>query len=119
MQRSSRHAFAISFDARLKDPEQTSLSTEQVVGILRRRAPWVLLCVVVAALAAYGYSKHETKKYTATAAVAFSNNPLSQQIAGSRAYSSSSNLLAQQDSNLELVKLGDMAAKTASCWVMG
>jgi len=97
------------------DSESTSLSMEQFLGVLRRRAPWILLCVVLVAGAAYGFSKHQTKKYTATASVSFSSNPLDQQIAGlSSGGSSSSSVLAQQDSNLELVSLGNMAAKTAS-----
>jgi capsular exopolysaccharide synthesis family protein len=96
------------------DTEQTNLSLEQVLGILRRRAPWIPLCLVLVAGAAYGYSKHQTKKYTATAAIAFNNNPLNQQIAGLSGSGSTSNLLAQQNSNIELVRFGDMAAKTAS-----
>jgi len=90
-----------------------TLNLEQALGVLRRRLSLIALCVVVVAGAAFGFSKHQTKKYTATAALAFSNNSLSQQIAGLPP-SSSSNLLAQQASNLELVRLGDMAAKTAS-----
>jgi polysaccharide biosynthesis transport protein len=98
----------------MMDSEQTSLSTEQIVGILRRRAGWILLCFVVVAGAAYGYSKSQTKEYTATTSLSFSTNSLSQQIAGLPSNSNSSNLLAQEASNRELVGLGDMAAKTAS-----
>jgi capsular exopolysaccharide synthesis family protein len=94
------------------DIERAGLSLEQVLGVLRRRAPWILLCFVLVAGAAYGFSKHETKKYTATAALSFSNDPLSQQIAGLS--SSSSSGVAQQASNIELLRLGDMAAKTAT-----
>ncbi len=90
-----------------------AVDLEQALGVLRRRVPLIALCLVVVAGAAFGFSKHQTKKYTATASVVFSNNPLSQQIAGLPA-GSSGNLLAQQASNLELVRLGDMAAKTAS-----
>src|SRR5580704_6051042 len=96
---------------KLMDPDHTSLSIEQTFGILRRRAPWVLLCLIVISGVAYGWSKRETKKYTATAALSFSSSVLSQEIAGLSTNSSSA--LAQEDSNLELVKLGDMAAKTA------
>ena len=64
------------------DFEQTSLSIEQVLGVIRRRVLWILLCFVLVTAAAYGYSKYQTKKYTATAAVAFNDNPLNQQIAG-------------------------------------
>ena len=94
------------------EPEQTNLSFDQVLGILWRRAPWILLCFVLVAGAAFVYSKREPKKYTATAAVVFSSNPLSRQIAG-LSPTTSSNAVAQQDSNLELVRVGDTAVKTA------
>lgn len=89
-----------------------TLSLEQAMRIVRRRVPLIVLCVVVVAGAALVYSKHQTKMYTATASLAFSYDPLSQQIAGLQG--PSVNQLAQQASNLELVKLGDLAAKTAS-----
>ena len=88
------------------------IDLEQALRILRRRGPLIALCVVVVAGAAYLYSKHETKKYTAVASVAFSSNPLSEQIAGLQ--TPTGNQLVQQASNLELVRLGDMAAKTAT-----
>src|SRR5664280_1469660 len=94
------------------DTEQTNLGFEQVLGILRRRAPWILLCFVLVAAAAYGFSKHQTKKYTATASLVFNNNQQAQQVAGLQTVGSS-NQLAQQNTNLKLVELGDMAAKTA------
>ncbi len=86
------------------------IDLEQALRVLRRRGPLIALCVVVVAGAAYLYSKHETKKYTATASLAFSSNPLSEQIAGFQ--TPTGNALVQQASNLELVRLGDMAAKT-------
>jgi capsular exopolysaccharide synthesis family protein len=95
------------------DSEQGGLSIEQILGIIRRRAVWVVLCLALVTVGAYAVSKRQTKKYTATASLAFSLNSLSQQIAG-LAVSSGSSLLAQQASNVELVKLGDMASKTAS-----
>lgn len=96
------------------DSEQTSLSAAQMLGILRRRALWIGLCLVLVVGAAYGYSKHKTKMYTATAALSFNTSSLDQQIAGLSASSSSSNPLVQQDSNLELVKVGNVPAKIAS-----
>jgi capsular exopolysaccharide synthesis family protein len=94
------------------DTEQTNLSLERVLGILRRRAGWIVLCFVLVAASAYGFSKHQTKKYTATASLVFNNNQLGQQVAG-LPVASSNNQLAQQNTNLKLVQLGDMAAKTA------
>jgi capsular exopolysaccharide synthesis family protein len=94
------------------DTEQTNQSLEQMLGVLRRRAPWILVCFVLVAGAAYGFSKHQTKKYTATASLVFNNNQQAQQVAG-LAVSSSTNQQALQNTNLKLVQLGDMAKKTA------
>jgi succinoglycan biosynthesis transport protein ExoP len=95
------------------DTEQANLGTDQALRALRRRAPWILLCFVLATAGAYGYSKHKTKEYTAAAALAFNNNQLDQQIAGLSVSNNSSGPIAQQNSNIELVKFGDTAAKTA------
>ncbi len=96
-----------------QSPETTDLG--QALGVLRRRLPLIVLCVVLATGAAYAYSKHEVKKYVATASIVYNYNSLSQQVAGlSTGGLSSSGLLAQQASNIELAKGGDTAAKTAS-----
>lgn len=91
------------------------LDLKQVLSVLRRRLPVIVLCAVVVAGAAYGFSKREAKKYTTTASVVFNNNnQLAQEISGVTTPNSSSNsLLAQQATELELLKTGDMAAKTA------
>jgi capsular exopolysaccharide synthesis family protein len=85
----------------------------QILDVLRRRALWILVCVVLASGAAFAVSRHETKKYTATASLAFGNNSLSQQIAGLSGGATGSQLV-QQANNLEQVRLGDYAATTAS-----
>ena len=94
------------------DTEQTNLSFEQVLGVFRRRASWILLCCVLVTVAAYGFSRHQTKQYTATASLVFNNQQLGQQIAGLPAVGNS-DPTAQQDTNVKLVQLGDMAARTA------
>jgi capsular exopolysaccharide synthesis family protein len=96
------------------DVEQTNRSLEQFLGVLRRRAPVILLCFVIAAAAAYGYAKHQTKKYTATASLVFNNNQTNQQAAGLQTVSGGGSQPAQQNTNLKLVEIGDMAEKTAS-----
>jgi capsular exopolysaccharide synthesis family protein len=73
-----------------------------------------VLCVALVAGSAYGFSKHQTKKYTATASLVFNNSQLSEQVAGLQAVNSSSSQLAQQSTNVKLVELGESAAKTAS-----
>ena len=88
-----------------------TLSLAQVLAGLRRRAPVIALCTALVGLAAYGFSRAQTPSYTATASVVFETNPLSEQIAGLS--SSSTNPVIQQAANVQLVQLGDMAAKTA------
>jgi receptor protein-tyrosine kinase len=99
--------------ATLMDAEQSNINIEHILGVIRRRAGWILLCAVIVAASAYGFSRHQTKKYTATASLVFSNNQLAQQVAG-LSVANSSNQQALQSTNLKLVELGDMAAKTAS-----
>lgn len=95
------------------DGEQSSVGIEQALGVVRRRALLIVLCFALAAGAAYGLSKHQPKKYTATASLVFNNSQANQQAAGLQAVSSGGSQLPQQDTNLKLVQLGDMAAKTA------
>jgi len=90
-----------------------ALNLEQALRVLRRRLPLIGLCVVVVAGAAFAVSKHQPKRYTATASLSFSSNPLSQQIVGLQ--SSGGSLLQQQASNVELVRVGgETAASTAA-----
>jgi succinoglycan biosynthesis transport protein ExoP len=95
------------------DDEQTNVSIEKVLDVLRRRAPWILLCVVLTAGAAFAFSRQQTKQYTATASVVFNENQLSQQIAGLQP-AGSNNAAGQQATNVQLLQLGQTAAKTAS-----
>ena len=92
----------------------TEVHLEQILGILRRRIVWILLCILLVGGAAFGFSKHQPKKYTATASLVFNNNQLSQQVAGLQAVSNGGSQLPQQQTNVKLVELGDMAAKTAA-----
>ncbi len=94
--------------------DSEGLNFEQALGALRRRAPLILLCLVLAAGAAFGLSKRQTKKYTATASVVFVSNSLTQQIAGLSTSGGSSSALGQQVSDVELTRAGDTVARTAS-----
>jgi capsular exopolysaccharide synthesis family protein len=95
------------------DTERTSLSLEQALDVLRRRAAWIILCFLIVTGAAYGVSEQQTKKYTATAALVFNNSQPSQQVAGLPVVNSNSQQ-ALENTNVKLAKLGDMAEKTAA-----
>jgi succinoglycan biosynthesis transport protein ExoP len=96
----------------LTDADHTGLDLDQVLGILRRRWRWIALSLVLVTFAAFGFSEAQTRKYTATASLVFNSDQQSQQVAGLPA-TSPSNQQAQQNTNLKLVELGDMAAVTA------
>jgi capsular exopolysaccharide synthesis family protein len=95
------------------DSERTNLSLERVMGVLRRRGPWVVACLLLVAGTAYGFSRHQTKQYTATALLVFSSNQPSQQVAGLQAPASNETQQARENTNVKLVQVGDLAARTA------
>jgi capsular exopolysaccharide synthesis family protein len=89
-----------------------ALNLTQVLAVLRRRTVLIVGCTLVVAIAAFGFSKLQTKEYTASASLIFHSDPLSQQIAGLPA-DTSTNQFVEQASNVALVELGDIAEKTA------
>jgi succinoglycan biosynthesis transport protein ExoP len=91
--------------------DSDELNIARGLGLLRRRGLWIVLCLALAGVAAFGFSKRQTKKYTATASIVFNSSQLSQEIAGLS--STSNDLLLQQANNLELLHLGDLTVKTA------
>ena len=97
-------------------PQQSEgVNLEHLLGALRRRG-WVLgVCILLSAGVAYALARHENKRYTASAALAFTSDPLSQQISGvAPSAANAGSVLAQQATDVELVRLGDTAAKTAA-----
>ncbi len=88
---------------------------ERTMSIARRRLPLVALCAIVVAGAAFGFSKHQTKKYTASATLDFEANSFGEQIAGLQTSSpnNSTEALAQEASNVERAKGAQAAIKTA------
>ena len=96
------------------DSEQTSVNIGQLLGVLRRRALWILFCVLIAGGGAYAVSKHETKKYTTSASLVFGNGVLSEELAGLQPVVSSENTVEQEKTDVRLVRSGGAAAKTAA-----
>lgn len=93
------------------DHEQ-ALDLEQLLAILRRRAPIIALCLIVVTAAAFAFSKAQTKKYTATASLVFNNAQISQQVAGLQAVNTNEPK-AQQSTNTKLLEIGPTASQTA------
>jgi Mrp family chromosome partitioning ATPase len=85
----------------------------KTLRLLRRRGVWIALCTLLAAAAAFAYSKSQPTKYTASASVIFSSDQLSPAIAGLPALSAEGNALLRQSNNLEQLYLGGAAKATA------
>ncbi len=90
--------------------------------MLRRRAPIVVVCAAIAAISAFAFARHETKQYTATSSVLFSQNPVGL-LASGLGGATNPPSQSQQDTQVQLVGLGDVAAKTAKqlgpAWTAG
>lgn len=84
---------------------------DRVLGVIRRRGAWGALCVAIAVAGAFAYSRHESKKYTATASIVFNSQVLSQLVAGLQTPLSGQ---AEQNSSVKLLQVGDMAQRTAA-----
>ncbi len=95
---------------------QASAGFEYAVRVIRRRA-WVIgLCLVLTTLAAFGFSKLQTKRYTATAALLFANSSIAQQASGVPV-ASQTDPQGQRATNLALVQLADVVSKRTAAVV--
>jgi capsular exopolysaccharide synthesis family protein len=93
-------------------PDSTSVSLEQALAVLRRRALLLAASVIIVTGAALGFSLREATEYTATASLIFTSNQTTDQVLGLQPTDTLTQQ-SQQDTNVKLVQLGDMAAKTA------
>jgi capsular exopolysaccharide synthesis family protein len=92
-----------------------AFNLERALSVARHRLPLIALCVLVVAGAAFGFSKRQTKKYTASVSLNFETNSFGEQIAGLTTSSpnNSTAALAQEASNVEHAKSAAAAVKTA------
>lgn len=92
--------------------DEQTLGLEQALAILKRRAPLIALCFLLVSGSAFFFSKQQTKKYTAKAALVFNNSQVSQQVAGLAA-TAGVEPKAQQDTNVKLLEIGPTPSQTA------
>ncbi len=90
-----------------------TIQVGDALRIVRRRAPLVLLCVLVVAGAAFAYSHSQAKEYKATAALEFGgSNSLTQRILGGESSGTTAQTI-QQATNEKILALGETPARTA------
>jgi Mrp family chromosome partitioning ATPase len=93
------------------EPQANSL--RELLSVVRHRGWMIVACALIAGVAAYAATSREHKRYSASASVTFELNPLNGQIAGLAA-ASPATIAAQQAANVELLRVGNMAANTAA-----
>lgn len=94
-------------------PRQDAISVDHLFRVFRRRGWAVLLCVLLMPVLAFGLSTAQTKQYTATASLLFTNSSVAQQASGVQAVSQS-DPQGQRNTNLALVQLGNTVAQTTA-----
>lgn len=82
--------------------------------VLRRRLVPLALCVILVPVAAYAYSTTRPKQYKATADLLVRDLDLAQKLFGSSSFTSTTDPQREANTNLKLVALQAVAARTAS-----
>src|ERR1019366_10355209 len=86
---------------------RTPAGLQRLLTVLRRRVWVVILCMVLAAAAAFVLSKVQAKEYTATTSVVFNNQNAAQQAAGITS-TATNDPTGQRATNLLIVQLTDV-----------
>jgi len=84
---------------------------ERALKVLRRRAGLIAFCTLLTAAAALGFSRQQTKEYTATASLVFDSGQVSRIIFGQSG--GSEDTRAQQSTRVKLLELGPAATRTS------
>ncbi len=85
---------------------------ERILSVLRRRAVLIVACTLLTGAAAFGFSKQQTKEYTATASIVFNSDQLGQQVAGLQPVNSGE-AAVEKSTRVKLLELGPTAKRTA------
>jgi receptor protein-tyrosine kinase len=89
-------------------------SLEQTLRVLLKRWVLILFCGLLAAVAAVGISLTQPKEYTASSQLLFQNTQFDQQLFGSNFISPVADATSQQATNISLVALPTVAARTGA-----
>ena len=95
------------------DDSGTGASLRAFLGVIRRRLPILLICAIVVPAATLLWSLQQEEEYSASASLLFRSANLSQSLTGSSFFSSSGDASRTAQTNVELVSLGAVAARTA------
>jgi capsular exopolysaccharide synthesis family protein len=89
------------------------LSLQSTLRVLKRRRWIVAVCLIALPIAAYLYSHHQTKQYTASASLLFRDPGFDQKLLGSTLFPEGNDPARTAATNQKLVSLGVVALNTA------
>lgn len=99
--------------------QRREVGSSYPAALLALRHRWwvVVACALIVGASAVAFSKAQTKEYSATAALVFTQSELAEQLAGLQATNNAGNsndVQSLQDTNVQLVELGNMASRTTA-----
>lgn len=97
----------------IPDDSSRQADLEHVLAILRRRAGLIVLCFVVTAAAAFGFSELQQKQYSASASLLFRNPGFAEDLFGTSATLVNPVPTREAATNAKLVGLKVVAERTA------
>jgi tyrosine-protein kinase len=97
----------------MTEHEPAGLSLPDLLAMLRRRLGVILLCLLLTPAAALGVSLLQDKEYTANASLLFRDPQFDQKLFGSTFVQESKDPTREAATNVELVSLEEVAARTA------
>ncbi len=87
---------------------------DALVRLLRRRGIWIVVCTLVAGVAAVAWSSSQPKQYTATAGLLFEDSQVANQLFGSTVVAPPTDPTRAAATNVQLVGLHIVASLTAN-----
>jgi succinoglycan biosynthesis transport protein ExoP len=97
----------------VQDDINRQADLERVLAVLRRRAGLIVLCFVITAGAAFGFSLLQQKEYSASASLLFRNPGFAEDLFGTTATTVNPNPTREAATNEKLVGLDVVAERTA------
>ncbi|MBS1863410.1 MAG: polysaccharide biosynthesis tyrosine autokinase [Actinobacteria bacterium] len=94
------------------DRPEDKLALRRELGILRRNWRIALICIVVAPIVAFAYSKTQTKEYTASASLLFTNQTVEAGLLGVEP-AANADPAREAATNLKLASLTTLSVRTA------
>ncbi len=93
--------------------EGSGAALRSFIRVVRRRLPLLIVCMVVVPVVALAWSLQQDKEYSSSASLLFRTTNIDQSLTGTSFFSGGEDATRQAQTNVNLVSMGDVAARTA------